>query len=364
MSTPGRLVRRFVFLPARYAMSAPISAFKATFRWQRLRPYLRSTDWWIQALSAGLCSCLVFGSLLGRLYFFELFSHFQIHYWLVLIGLILASLLRWIIARSLIPTWFLLPSLGLLLLSPNTNGRKWLPGDYDEAVLPPAGEVRVYHANVLVNRSEHKTTLAQLRSHQPDLFVLQEMTPTSIRLVMSQLQTEFPHWFACWSKKTCWTLVGSRTPLRTNPSLARTRQIIVVTTQVRGRSMSLITVHPRVPLLPSWFRQRNAQLTKAAHLTRMNSVPTVLIGDFNISVFSPVYTAIFDSSAKGRYAQRPTLQSGRQRLTQPTWPGFLPSLLMLPIDHAFVNSGFAFRQFRTLGQTGSDHRALVVDLRF
>lgn len=334
--------------------------------WLPLQRYLTSANWWIRFTSIGLLACIASGTLLGRFYFFELFSHFQMQYWYLLAGLILL-----IAGRNqdryykLKQTGFVVPSLVLLWISPSTDGFQWLPGSYARPLFPARGDVRIYHANVLIDRSEYKTTVASLRRERPDLYVLQEMTPASIRLVTGQLRTEFPHWFACWSKKTCWTLVGSRTPVRTDRALAKARQIIAVTTQVRGRTMSLITVHPRVPLLPSWFRQRNAQLAEVTRRTRYNPLPTVLIGDFNISVFSPIYTDLFrpplNKVSTGRSG---LLESGRRRLTQPTWPDFLPAFLMIPIDHAFVNNGFSFDQFRPFSQSGSDHRAVVADLRF
>lgn len=337
--------------------------FRLTTYWQRIRPFVTSVDWWLNALSAALLACIVFGSLLGRCYFLELFSHFWIQYGLATGLLSAVGIVRWGMRQP--PYWILFvgPSVVLLWFAPTTNGIWWVPGDEPGPVTSSVADVRVYQANVLYSRHEHETTVAQLRSCQPDLFVLQEMTPASIRFVTAQLQAELPYWFACWSKKNCWTLVGSRTPIRANEQLARTRQIIVITTQVRRRPMSLITVHPRVPLLPSWFRQRNAQLAEVARLTRHNTLPTVLIGDFNISVFSPIYTNLFGPSSAGVSRKTATLTSGRQQLTQPTWPNFLPSWLMIPIDHAFVNSSFQVSQFQTVDQSGSDHRALVVDLR-
>ena len=90
----------------------------------------------------------------------------------------------------------------------------------------------------------------------------------------------------------------------------------------------------------------------------------MLIGDFNISVFSPLYDDIFrpfNPAGNGKPTQ--ILRPARRFLTQPTWPIFFPSL-MIPIDHAFVNGGFRPVRFQTLDHPGSDHRAVVVDLRF
>ncbi|WP_129600475.1 endonuclease/exonuclease/phosphatase family protein [Spirosoma sordidisoli] len=348
-------------------MVRPSSPLTIGSYWQRVCPYLTSPDWWLWWGSVALFGSVALGSALGRLYFFELFSHFQVQYTVVALALLLANGLRGLIYHRWGRPWVLLLTLALLGWNQTNYAGWWHPGDYDQPILPPQGDVRVYHANVLVTRSEYETTLASLRTQRPDLYVLQEMTPASIRHVTTRLRGAYPHWFACWSKKRFWILVGSRTPIRVDTALARNHQLITLTTVVNGQPMALVTVHPRIPLLPSWFRGRNAQLAEAARRTRYHSLPALLIGDFNISIFSPVYADVFGPpnavpATAGR-SNIPALISGRHTRTQPTWPTFFPPL-QLPIDHAFVNAGFQFSQFRTLPQTGSDHRALLVDLRF
>lgn len=247
----------------------------------------------------------------------------------------------------------------LLLITAYINQTDWIPGDYNEPIPAPQGDVRVLHANVLYSREEYNSTVAMVKQQNPDLYVLQEMTPDPIRFVTSQLRKEYPYWFACRSKQQVWTLVGSRTAFRVEKALALDQHIISMVTRIRGRNMTLVTVHPHTPVIPSWFRERNAQLTRVAHETQTNTRPTVLIGDFNISPFSPLYKTIFQSEkhSKGE------LVAARNKKTQPTWPRFCPPM-MIPIDHAFVNAGFKPQLFRTLDQTGSDHRAIVVDLTF
>ncbi|MFD2573766.1 endonuclease/exonuclease/phosphatase family protein [Spirosoma soli] len=237
--------------------------------------------------------------------------------------------------------------------------RNWVPRYTSEPPKTP-GDIRVLHANVLYTRDEYDTTIALIRQQHPNLYVLQEMTPQSIRLVTSELHNEFPHWFACWSKGPCWVLVGSRTPFKVDQGLARKWRVVSLKTRVKDQDVALVTVHPRTPILPSWFRERNAQLAHVANATRQSPLPTVLIGDFNISVFSPIYKDIFETNDN---EQKASLKSARSVLTQPTWPRFIPPM-MIPIDHAFVNSGFYTQSFQTLEHPGSDHKAVVVDLGF
>lgn len=314
---------------------------------------------WLTILSIGLFGCSFLGYVLGHYYFFELFSHFAIQYqWLSYGFLGLWLLYRRIYRKEVKPLAGILP-VSLLLITAYINQTDWIPGDYNEPIPAPQGDVRVLHANVLYSREEYNSTVAMVKQQNPDLYVLQEMTPDPIRFVTSQLRKEYPYWFACRSKQQVWTLVGSRTAFRVEKALALDQHIISMVTRIRGRNMTLVTVHPHTPVIPSWFRERNAQLTRVAHETQTNTRPTVLIGDFNISPFSPLYKTIFQSEkhSKGE------LVAARNKKTQPTWPRFCPPM-MIPIDHAFVNAGFKPQLFRTLDQTGSDHRAIVVDLTF
>jgi endonuclease/exonuclease/phosphatase (EEP) superfamily protein YafD len=341
------------------------STSSATYR-ARLPQKLVNAYWlnrWLAVLSIGLFACSLVGRLLGRFYFFELFSHFTIQYQWLSYGFIGLWLLYWLIYRKEVKPALPLLAIASLISTAYLNQTSWIPGDYDSVIPSAKGDVRVVHANVLYSRSEYATTVAMLKQQRSDLYVLQEMTPDKIRLVTAQVAAEFPYWFASRSKQQVWTLVGSRTAFQIDLRLVRKLHIISLTTQVRGRAVALVTVHPHTPLIPSWFRERNAQLAYAAHKTRYNARPTILIGDFNISPFSPIYEELFKpDGGRMKTGQKGMLIAARQTKTQPTWPSFLPPM-MIPIDHAFVNSGFTLLSFRTLYQDGSDHRAIVVDLK-
>ena len=293
---------------------------------------------------------LLAATLLGRLgnlfFLFELFSHFAVQY--AITGLLLTG--YWLMAK---PRWlagiaFLVVFLNGLLIYP------WLVAARPAGAGTSVATVRVLHANVLYANTDYERIVRLVQQQSPDLFVLQEMTPASIRGV-SGLKRAFPYQYHIWSKGPCHILVGSRTPMRVDSGLARPARVISLKTIVRGREMALLTAHPQTPILPASFTDRNEQLAFVSEKARQQRLPTILLGDFNVSIFSPVYHRLLAS---------PGLTACRSGFgLQPTWPRFLP-FMFIPIDHAFVNDGFRTVNFQTLAQDGSDHKAVVVNLAF
>ncbi|WP_019987076.1 endonuclease/exonuclease/phosphatase family protein [Rudanella lutea] len=289
----------------------------------------------------------VVGRVFGPSFFlFELFSHFSVQY-TGLAGLLLAF---WI-GRGR-PFMAFLAGAALLL-----NAYWCAPlFRYDP---PRTGQtdLRVFHANVLYTRDDYQPIIDTIRRLQPDFFVLHEMTPTGVRAV-AELQRDYPYQDSVWAKGPCYILVGSRTPFRTDSLARQQHRVIALTSTVRGRAVSLSTVHPRTPLLPGWFAHRNEQLQFVADQLANATNPAVLIGDFNISPLSPIYTHSFTN----RSGVLGPLNACRDGFGwTPTWPRYLP-FMFIPIDHAFVNGGFVTKRFRTLTIPGSDHRAICIDL--
>ncbi len=302
---------------------------------------------WFQLATWGLLAATLAGGLGSFFFLFELCSHFAVQY-AVIAALLLIG---WLYSRS----WLLAVISALSLLINGLPIRPWLA--HDEHPFTNQYDARVLHANVLFTGTDYARIVQLVRAHKPDLFVLQEMTPESIRGVAALRQT-FPYQYHIWSKGPCFILVGSRNPIQVDMGLDSTLHVISLKTTVRGREMALLTVHPQIPLLPSWFTKRNKQLAFVAKQARRERLPTVLIGDFNISVFSPVYNTIFYAPFEAH------LTACRRGFgLQPTWPRYLPPMF-IPIDHAFVNSGFRPVNFQTFDQPGSDHKAVVVDLAF
>ncbi|GAA4450935.1 hypothetical protein GCM10023189_12290 [Nibrella saemangeumensis] len=315
----------------------------AANRTYRRAPAYKTLSFWAKLATTGLATVTAM-ALLGRWFFlFELFSHFVVQYTVAASVLVV----YWFVHRS---RWVLLAA--ACLIWQGYQAYPWFL--VRQPVTPAAHDVRVLHANILYTRQDFAPIQRLIEQENPDFFVLQEITPTGIK-AMEALAGEYPYRFSIWSKGPCYTLVGSRTPFVADMAAAAEQRVISIQTTIQGRPLSLVTVHPRTPLSPSWARERNQQLAFVSQLASGQARPTVLLGDLNVTMWSPVYKDYLDV---------PELTACRQGFGwQPTWPGYFPPAY-LPLDHAFVNGGFQTTHFRTLAVPESDHKALVADLRF
>ncbi|WP_128545192.1 endonuclease/exonuclease/phosphatase family protein [Larkinella soli] len=294
----------------------------------------------------GLLAASLIG-FLGRTWFvFELASHFPVQYGLAA-G---AATLFWLRKSRLM----LAVSVGVLVWS----GIQVLP--WLMASPPPAPEkrdFRVLHSNVFFVEHDTRRVVALIEKEQPDLFVLHEMIPKTIRKIDRATRAKYPYQFSTWAKNECYILVGSRTPIRIDRKAWLENRTIHYRTILNGRPLHFITVHPRTPTVGWWFRERNEQLAYVAGLARRQREPTLLIGDFNTSVWSPIYHDLIRVSGLNACRWGYGLA--------PTWNNLtgIP-LLMIPIDHALINDGLQTVGFRTEDLPKSDHKSLVVDLAF
>lgn len=296
----------------------------------------------VRLATHGLLLATVAGQLLGRWWPFELFSHFPVVY--AVAALLLTVF--WIWQRQRI---FYL-ALGLLAY----NGALVAP--WRLARRPPAApaDLRVLYANVLFKNENHGPILTMIRRERPDLCVIAEATPALYEAVRRHLP-QYPYRSFSHAKSYCYNLVLSRTPFSRDSAALRDFRTVAIRTKIRGREIGLVTVHPRTPVKPDWFAWRNAQLRFAFGYARRQPIPTLLVGDFNVTPWSPVYRELTGT---------PGLTACRKGFgLQPTWVSPLP-LVQLPLDHGFVTPGLRTTGFRTLPPGDSDHRPVVVEVGF
>ena len=110
----------------------------------------------------------------------------------------------------------------------------------------------------------------------------------------------------------------------------------------------LVTTHPHIPLTAPGINTRNA-LLKAAGDAAQARDSFILLGDFNLTPWSPTFRAL------------PGRRAGNPRFVR-TWPvAWGP--LGIPIDHVLFSEDLELVETRLLPRTGSDHRAILAKFR-
>lgn len=302
-------------------------------------------DFFFRCLAWSLLGITLAGRLGAYFFLFELFSHFAVQAVAAGVGLL------YFVRKDRAA----LGAAGVSLLIQGWQVVPWLTGN-PAVASPVKGEgIRVLHANVLYANTAYPEILKSLEEEKADVLFVAEVTPAFFHAFHARFRATYPFQYMVYAKSRFHVLVGSRTPLKINHKSVTENRMLEATTVVRGREIALVSVHPKTPIEPSWFASRNRRLSGAFEAAAACKQPAVLAGDFNVSVFSPVYQALVGQSGllacrKG-FGLLPTYRNG-----------YGP--LMIPIDHVLTNDGFRTTSFRTKDIPGSDHKAVIADLQF
>ena len=274
----------------------------------------------------------------------ELFSHFRLQYFVVSILLVVVFALL----RS--PVYA-----GTLLITAVFNGSFILPWYLNDAPTSSGVPLKLVLANVHSTNTNYQRLIDFVRSEDPDMIFLQEVTAQWVDGTKELLQ-DYPHAYTESRRGNFGIAMFSKTPLESirhfdSPPLSH--PTLVATTMVNGDALTLISSHPTIPVGRFLYESRNEQLRSVADLVDQATGKIVLLGDFNASIWCAHYRKL--EAATGLVNVR------RGVGILPSWPTFLP-FAMIPIDHALVSEDIGVVEARIGKNIGSDHLPLVVTI--
>jgi endonuclease/exonuclease/phosphatase (EEP) superfamily protein YafD len=276
---------------------------------------------------------------------FDLFSHFRIQLLAAQIGLLgllaLGRKFSWCIAVavSLVANGYAVRSYLLPAAETTSSGHV----------------IKVMTVNAWRGNRTFAGLVESIRREAPDVVVVQEYGPRAAR-GLAPLHSLYPYRFER-PREDVWGLaLLSRIPLRSAHefSLGGSLGVDAVLAMNRG-PVRVLGVHLRSPLSARAATEQDAQLEHLAAMARGSSEPVIVLGDFNLTPYSPRFA---------RFKREARLQDTRAgRGPGISWPSYLP-LLGIPIDHCFVSS-----DWRVLGQRrqkafGSDHYPILFALGY
>lgn len=269
----------------------------------------------------------------------ELFSHFLPFYIPLLLAGLWLERVRW---RRAVLGAVLLLQLGWLYAASGWPER--------EAVDLPGISLRLFAFNGYVHNPDRVSALAWLRERKPDVLLLTEATPAWLADV-EMLRREMPHGCARGDDSPFGIALLSRQPLRLCEVIApRAGDGFPYVRAELASGPVIYGIHPPPPLSAELAAARDDMLVELARRIASEAAPVLVLGDMNITPFSPVYQS-FRRDSRLQEAGFPF---------RPSWgPAGWPALL--PLDRVLLRD--VSGQVRFGPALGSDHRVLMLQLQ-
>ena len=299
-------------------------------------PYLLAAAFTVQTLVA----------LAPYYWVFELFTHYAHYYALIALLFTTLHLYRkeWIWTLG----WLTLFIVNVLPLAPYLFTSA--PLNHPSLTSYQTPELTLLAQNVYYETSDTSEFYDRVNSIKPELFIVHEANST---WGTAPVPSDYPYHSLTKKTGAHGIFMGSQNP--------GTFTEIPLGSQVglefipEDQSYRVLGVHPTAPLASAWAADRNAQFEDLLSYVQSSELPTVIIGDFNATPWSPYLKALIEDS--GLHDAR--LGFGLKT----TWKANSP-LFWLPIDHALVSPDFSVLDFNTYPTEDSDHKAIEVELHF
>lgn len=311
---------------------------------------IKSINFRVFTILIGVLTCLVtLIGLLGRFWWgFELATHFRVQYVVVLAccALLLLAGRR----RGWAAGFTAIALLNATLVAPSFNKPAEPPVSDNKTVL------RALLANVNSANRDYRRIRDTLIDWNPDFVVLLEATPWLMGR-LTDLADRYPYRTAAPREDNFGIAFLSRRPfLQANivgfgaAGLPST----VAEFEIDRHRLVIVGTHPLPPIGAKRAWSRNEQLLRLAEFARQTPDPLLLLGDLNLTPWSPHFERLLAGSG---------LRDSRDgRGLFPTWPAGWPPL-WIPIDHALFSTGIGIRQRQTGPALGSDHYPVIVDFQ-
>ena len=279
-------------------------------------------------------------------WFFELFSHFRWQY-VVASGIVIPFLWH---ARVRVLALFCVAALSVHLFALGMHRFGPVPQS------PAQGfSLRVMSFNVRYGSSSYAALMDLVWRESPDVLCLYETTeawqqhlkPFAEHFAFSLFSSgERPYaGIACFSRERP---VRVEPPSRTGDAAPWMR----LTFERPGAAYSIVGVHLEDPVFRASASRRNHQMETLARSLETDMNPVIVVGDFNLSPFSP-HSRDFEAATA-------LTDCSRGRSLEATWPAdFAP--LWIQIDRCFTTPGVSVSRYTVGPAIGSDHYPLLME---
>ena len=276
----------------------------------------------------------------------DLLTHFRLQYAAagVLLAAVLASLRK--------PAWALIVA-SCVVLHAVPLAYYWPEPRAAAEVAENESDLRVLTANL--SRLDYpSTTLMELvRAESPDVLLLVEFTRVADERFRA-LDELYPYRLKVPRRDAFGLALFSRHPFAAEEIEIEGTAAIRARVAAPAGDVTVFGVHLRSPTRGARALERNRQLVELTKLTKAVAGPVIVMGDLNITPFSPFFRDWLAASG--------LRDTGAGRGPWFSWPTFLP-IVGIPIDHCVVSPELAVVAQRRLAAFGSDHYPVLARLR-
>lgn len=216
-------------------------------------------------------------------------------------------------------------------------------------------QLRVMVQNVHTSNRAFNIVTETIKSVAPDVVAILETDDLWTGALREQLRDDLPHAEVKPRGDNFGISVFSARPMDARvfetPPLGLPSIEAVV--QAGGGMVRIIATHPIPPLSERRTQLRDAHLAHIMARAAESTLPTVVMGDFNLAPTSPSWHRLMAGMSLRR-VQPGLLPAG-------TWPSIL-GVAGVSIDHILISDGLIAVDADVLPSVGSDHRGVVVGL--
>lgn len=303
--------------------------------------------WGLAEVAGGLLCLATITGFLGRLWWLlELTSHFRLHLAIALgaLAALWALKRRWRLAATCIAFALVNAVLALALVWPSAT-----------ETLPSGGRLRLASINVHTENERSDLVLKFLQDADVDVILLMEVNERWMT-ALSPLYTNYPYRLSEVREDNFGIALLSRIPL-TNPGVVEIGNAevpsVIADITVHEQTIHLVGTHPLPPGSSANARLRNEQLAEVANHARSQSLPVIVLGDLNVTPWSPYFADLLTHGGLKDTSQ------GRGMFG--SWPAWSPGL-RIPLDHCLASPTILVADKWLGPQLESDHLPMLIDL--
>ncbi len=291
------------------------------------------------------------GPILGFLgrwnWFFDLFNHFRVQSFFVLLLatplLIIGKAFKRAILSALVAVYCLVSIAPYLPISDK-------PGVYALKTL------KLFYANIYTANQAHEKLGRLVRKVDPDIVVLVEINERWKDYLEGEF-VDFKFQKLVPQDDNFGIAILSKIPIDIDieyvgsAGLPSLRGIFAHNDQ----EVVLWATHPLPPIGANYSNLRNEQLRELSKRLSVEEGPTLLIGDLNTTP----WTYWFKIVTANRLLKDSRIGFG----IQPSWPSMWPAFLRVPIDHLLYTDDLTVLERKSLNDIGSDHIPFYAELQ-